>query len=198
MPDRDLEFFHRVATRYDRHWIQWFARAIHARVLRAVDAPSAVLDIGCGTGALLGAIGARWPHARLAGVDAAPGMVEVARRRLPAADIRHGVAEALPWADASFDLAVTSLSFHHWRDQAAGVREAARALRPNGAFLLADISGDGPVGWAVESMRRLARHREEEFAPSARVTAMMAAAGLAEGRVEHFGLYRLIRGRRMP
>ncbi len=196
MSDRDLQFFDRVATRYDSHWIQWFARPIHAELLRAIAAPTAVLDVGCGTGALLGQIAGRWPQATLAGVDAAPGMAAVARQRLPGADIRDGVAEQLPWPDAAFDLVVTSLSFHHWRDKAAGIREAARVLRPGGRFLLADISGDGFVGWAAESLRRLSRNDDEEFPPSARVLAEMAGAGLRDRRVEHLGHYRLLSGHR--
>ncbi len=196
MSDRDLQFFDRVAPRYDAHWIQRFARPIHARVLRAIDAPEAVLDIGCGTGALLGAMGARWPQVRLAGVDAAPGMAAVARQRLPAADIRHGVAESLPWGEGTFDLVVTTLSFHHWRDQAQGIREAARVLRPGGLFLLADITGDGFIGWVVEGLRRLTNNQDEAFPPSRRVAADMASAGFDQVAVAQFRHYRLISARR--
>jgi SAM-dependent methyltransferase len=46
----------------------------------------------------------------------------------------------LPLEDGSIDLALSTLSFHHWRDQAAGIREVARVLRPGGRFLLADAA----------------------------------------------------------
>jgi len=196
MTDRDIEFFDRVATRYDTHWIQWFARPIHARLLRGVDAPEAVLDIGCGTGALLGELGVRWPRASLAGIDAAPGMAAAARRRLPGADIRDGVAESLPWPEGAFDLVVTTLSFHHWRDKAQGIREAARVLRPGGTFILADITGDGVIGWIVERLRRVMNNHDAEFPPSARAAADMASAGLGQVVVAHFRHYQLISGRR--
>jgi ubiquinone/menaquinone biosynthesis C-methylase UbiE len=49
------------------------------------------------------------------------------------------MAESLPLPDASIDLAFSTLSFHHWTDQAKGVSEVARVLRPQGRFLLADI-----------------------------------------------------------
>ena len=42
--------------------------------------------------------------------------------------------------DAVVDLALSTISFHHWGDQATGLREVARALRPGGRFGLADIS----------------------------------------------------------
>ena len=196
MPDGDLRFFDRVAPRYDNHWIQRFARPLHARMLQAVEDPSSVLDVGCGTGALLAAIGARWPQAALAGVDGAPGMAAVARTRLPSADIREGTAEALPWPDGAFDLVVTSLSFHHWRDRARGIREAARVLRPGGSLLLGDIGGDGLTGFVVESLRRLSGHREEGFPPSARIASDIAAAGLGPAEAVRWRAFRLISARR--
>ena len=196
MPDGDLRFFDRLAPRYDTHWIQRFARPLHARILEAVGDPSSVLDVGCGTGALLAAIGARWPKAALAGIDAAPGMAAVARTRLPSADVREGTAEALPWPDGAFDLVVTSLSFHHWRDQARGIREAARVLRPGGSFLLGDIGGDGLTGFVVESLRRLSGNRDEGFPPSARIAADMAAAGLGPAEAVRWRAFRLISARR--
>ena len=50
------------------------------------------------------------------------------------------MTEALPLQDASVDLALSTTSFHHWQDQAAGIREIARVLRPGGYFILVDIS----------------------------------------------------------
>ena len=195
MPDRDIQCFDQVAPRYDRHWIQRFARPIHTRLLAAIDAPTAVLDIGCGTGALLGEIAARWPQARRAGANAAPGMAAAARRRLPAADIRDGVAESLPWPEGTFDLVVTTLSFHHWREKVRGIGAAARVLRPGGLFLLADISGDGVTGSIVRGLRALTDHGGADFPPSRRVAADMRCAGFGPVTVEHFRFYRLIRRR---
>ena len=51
-----------------------------------------------------------------------------------------GMAEALPLQDASVDLALSTISFHHWQNQQAGIREIARVLRPGGYFLLVDMS----------------------------------------------------------
>lgn len=51
----------------------------------------------------------------------------------------HAVAEALPLPDASFDLAVTTASFHHWTDQARGLQEVSRVMRPGRVFVLTDL-----------------------------------------------------------
>src|SRR5689334_6372377 len=61
-----------------------------------------VLDIGCGVGAFLRLVSAR--GARPFGLDASEALIEVARRRLPDADLRVGDMEALPYEDDSFDL----------------------------------------------------------------------------------------------
>ncbi|MGH2460868.1 MAG: class I SAM-dependent methyltransferase [Chloroflexota bacterium] len=116
---------------------------VHAAVLGQAARrfkPASVLDIGCGSGRLLRKVHAYWPEAQLSGVDPAQGMLEVARQLTPEARFFMGSGEALPLADASVDLALSTISFHHWQDQAAGVHEVARVLRPGGSFLLADFT----------------------------------------------------------
>jgi ubiquinone/menaquinone biosynthesis C-methylase UbiE len=76
----------------------------------------------------------------LIGVDPAHGMIEMAKRLTPNATFSTGMAEALPLQDSSVDLALSTSSFHHWQDQAAGLREIARVLRPGGYFILVDAS----------------------------------------------------------
>jgi ubiquinone/menaquinone biosynthesis C-methylase UbiE len=99
-----------------------------------------VLDIGCGTGRLLRRMQKRWPSAVLAGIDLAEGMLAQARRRTPAAAIYQAPAEHLPLESASVDLVTSTVSFHHWSDQARGVGEAVRVLRRGGLFILADLN----------------------------------------------------------
>jgi ubiquinone/menaquinone biosynthesis C-methylase UbiE len=102
------------------------------------------LDLGCGTGTL--AIGAcrRQPGASVHGLDADPRMIERARRKADAADVkvelRSGLATELPYADRSFDVVLSSLLFHHLDRAAkqAAAREIARVLVRGGRFLLAD------------------------------------------------------------
>lgn len=115
-------------------------RAVLDLVTRRTEdrAPESILDVGCGTGRFLRKAAQRWPAARLVGVDPSQGMIEVARRLTPGATLHMASAESLPLPDASVDMAVTTMSFHHWKDRAAGVREIARVLRPGGQFCLAD------------------------------------------------------------
>ena len=142
--DQDVGQFDRWSLRYERSKWQWllFDR-VHRRALdlaaRFVD-PTAVLDVGCGSGRLLRGAHTRWPDARLFGVDPSTGMIEAGRTLTPG-ELRIACAESIPLPDASVDLAFSTISFHHWADAAAGLREVARVLRPGGHFVLVDNIG---------------------------------------------------------
>jgi len=136
--------FNQWSRSYERSSAQWlFFDRVHRGVLaRLPDGfhPAGILDIGCGTGRLLRRMQQRWPTAALAGVDLAEGMVAEARRQTPGAAIYRAPAEHLPLENGSVDLVTSTVSFHHWSDQAQGVREAVRVLRPGGRFVLADMN----------------------------------------------------------
>jgi SAM-dependent methyltransferase len=142
---QDVQRFQRWSGSYERSLGQVFLfNPVHRAVLRMAGghfdgrAPACVADIGCGTGRLLRRAALQWPAARRVGVDPAEGMIEIARRLTPTATFVVGRGEGLPFADSSVDLVFSTLSFHHRQDQAAGVREVARVLRPMGVFCLAD------------------------------------------------------------
>ncbi len=141
-------FFDRVHTRVVREL---------RPLLRDIAAP-VVCDVGCGTGRLLVRLRGAFPGATLIGVDAAAGMIEVASRKAELQGVRlcAGTAEALPLDDASCDVVVSTVSFHHWADQAAGLRDVARVLRPGGRLLLVDAYARGPLRRVVE--RFFGRH----------------------------------------
>ncbi len=141
--ERDVVAYDRRAVGYERGPRGLLHREIARRVgvlavslVAGTPAPR-ILDVGCGSGALLRFVGALRPEARLAGVDPAPEMVRVASSsRLV---VVQAAAESLPFEDGSFDLVVSSTSFSHWKDRDAGLRECRRVLVPGGALLLADV-----------------------------------------------------------
>ena len=139
----DVEHFNRRAATYETASSQgYFFDRVQRRVLKLAkdqSSPEVIMDVGCGTGRLLRKAKQQWPNARLVGVDAAEKMIQQATQLFPEAEFHVAMAEALPLPDASVDLAFSTLSFHHWANQAKGISEIARVLRPQGRFLLADI-----------------------------------------------------------
>jgi len=113
-----------------------------------VPEPGGILDVGCGTGRLLGLAEGRFPRAKLVGVDAAIEMVRQAKSSNPGGAIgfQQAMAEELPFPDGSFDLVFSTMTFHHWSDQGRGIAEVARVLTPGGRWLLAEFVASGFVG----------------------------------------------------
>jgi ubiquinone/menaquinone biosynthesis C-methylase UbiE len=102
-----------------------------------------VLDIGCGSGyfsrRIAPVVGA---GGTVVGIDPSQPMLDYATRHAPAnCGFQAAGAQDLPFADASFDLAVSSLAFHHIpvERRADAVREIFRVLRPGGRALIADV-----------------------------------------------------------
>ena len=81
-----------------------------------------VLDVGCGVGSFLRLVADR--GARACGIDASEALLDVARTRLPDADLRVGDMEALPYDDDTFDLVTGFNSFFFANDIVAALREA--------------------------------------------------------------------------
>jgi ubiquinone/menaquinone biosynthesis C-methylase UbiE len=146
-PNPGQEKFNRWARSYDRSVLQRLMfEPVHDAVLSASGAASAqphdVLDVGCGTGRLLENAAGRWDSAHFTGVDASEEMVTEARGKHKGGArfvFKQGDASLLPLESDSFDVVFSTMSFHHWGDQAAGVREVARVTRPGGLFVLADV-----------------------------------------------------------
>jgi ubiquinone/menaquinone biosynthesis C-methylase UbiE len=104
------------------------------------------LDLGCGGGHVSYAVASA--VAEVTAYDLSAEMLEVVakaavERHLGNLVTRQGAAEALPFATASFDLVFSRMSAHHWRDFEAGLREAARVLKPGGRAGFVDVVSPG-------------------------------------------------------
>jgi ubiquinone/menaquinone biosynthesis C-methylase UbiE len=126
-------------TMRERRWRPDLA----ARV--AAVTPSAVVEVGAGTGSLTRLLRAALPEdVTLTAVDPDERALAIARRRAPGPEAiawRAARAEALPLPDASQDALVTALVLHHLplASKRAALVEAHRVLRPGGLLLVADF-----------------------------------------------------------
>jgi ubiquinone/menaquinone biosynthesis C-methylase UbiE len=125
---------------YDEQFVPALFRPWGAAVCDAADVRRGqrVLDVACGTGALTGVAAERVGSGGVAiGLDANAQMLAVARRKLADIEWREGRAEALPFADASFDRVVSQFGLMFFEDRAAALREMWRVLRPAGRMAVA-------------------------------------------------------------
>jgi ubiquinone/menaquinone biosynthesis C-methylase UbiE len=121
------------APTYDDHFAPITRQAIDP-ILDALGdlADRDLLDIACGTGDLAQAAIGR--GARVTGVDFAPTMIHVATSKAPGATIVVGDAEALEFADETFDAVTFAFGLWHMAEPDRALAEAARVLRRGGGF----------------------------------------------------------------
>ena len=155
--DRQKRVWDEAAPRYDRqiaflerHWFtggrEWVCSRAHGRVL----------EIAVGTGRNLPFYR---PDVTITGIDLSTEMLALARKRAAelglTADLREGDAQALPFADGSFDTVLCALSLCTIPDPARAIGEMDRVLAPGGTLLLIDHIGSSfaplrAVQWVAE------------------------------------------------
>ncbi|MEH3146103.1 MAG: metalloregulator ArsR/SmtB family transcription factor [Methylobacterium frigidaeris] len=178
-------FFARLAPQWDR------LRSLH---VPDVTVEAAILDIlgpgtlgnlidlGTGTGRMLGLLGPR--AARATGLDASHAMLSVARANLEhlglaRVDLRQGDINAPPFGRGSFDLVLVHQVLHYLDDPARALREAARLVAPGGRLLVVDFAPHD-----LEFLRESQAHRRLGFAPE-QVAGWLAEAGLGGVEIRH-------------
>jgi SAM-dependent methyltransferase len=166
------DIFSTAAQEYD----EWFDR--HASVYRSELAAVRTflpkqgrgLEIGVGTGRFAAPLGIK------EGVEPARAMAELARKR--GLQVYEAYAEALPFADESFDfiLMVTVICF--LPDPVAALAEASRVLRPRGCLVIGMIDRDSPLGQVYEAKKDQSKfYREARFYSASQVMGWLARLG---------------------
>lgn len=113
---------------------------------------SDVLDVGCGTGAVIELLHGKHPGARYVGLDLTPDMIAVAKAKgLDGCEFVVGDAEDLPFAANSFDAVLTSNSFHHYPNPERFFAGVHRVLRPGGRLILRDYTANDFAVWLMNT-----------------------------------------------
>lgn len=146
------------------------AAAIHA----ALGPAQTVLNVGAGTGSYE-------PGDRQ--VTAVEPSVEMIRKRPPgAAPAVRASAEALPFADRSFDAAMAILTLHHWRDIAAGLGEMRRVTRGPVVLLTFDPTARP---WPTDYLPQLAALDERQFPAMDAYAGWLGPVSIAPVQIPH-------------
>lgn len=158
----------------------------------SIKPPSALLDIGAGTGRLLEKVSRIYPDTDLFGVDLAFGMTKVARKRLE--QIRRtslvcSDAEALPFRGKSFDMVMSTSTYQWITPLEKAFAEVYRTLKPSGRFCFA-LFGEKTLFELKDSFKsaameadRPAADRTHRFVTTDEVLAVMTGAGFSRSRV---------------
>ncbi len=130
--DRDYELQTHQAE--DRHWWYRGRRTVLERVIAGLDLPpgARILDAGCGSGRNMIELGR---HGTVTGIELSQTSVDLARAR-DAGEVVAGSVLEMPFADQSFDLAVSLDVIEHLEDDLGALRELRRTVVPGGALLL--------------------------------------------------------------
>jgi ubiquinone/menaquinone biosynthesis C-methylase UbiE len=146
------------------------------------------LDVGTGTGHTAVALARR--GARTTGVDPTPAMLAEAEALAAAqgvgdlTDFVLGVAEALPFGDASVDIVTCRRAAHHFRDIRTAVAEMARVLRPGGRLGISDLSPRAEVGAEADRFEQLRDPTHVHMLSEEEWRRVLEAAGLRLVRLE--------------
>jgi SAM-dependent methyltransferase len=151
--------------------------------------PARVLDLGCGEGAKLGLLRARWPRASFVGLDRERALLRAAGDAGYEA-LLVGDAHQLPLAEASVDLAWCCATLGLLASPRLALRELGGVLRPDGRLLLITATRRWvlPIAWPVELRRTLLAARPAPWAAAIcdreigrEAEELLAQAGLSAG-----------------
>jgi ubiquinone/menaquinone biosynthesis C-methylase UbiE len=107
-----------------------------------------ILDLCCGNGPVTQVLVQQ--SQQVTGLDASPKAIARAQANVPQATFVEGFAEAMPFADASFDVVHTSMALHEMEPEQRSqiLQEVYRVLKPDGIFTLIDFhSPTNPIVW---------------------------------------------------
>ena len=172
LPDRD------EAERMGR-WRALGARSKAGHVVRlcaqAELRPGSLAEIGCGDGALLAELAARWPAAALDGFELSPPAADIARARGVARKVEVFDGLEVPVEDGAYDLALLSHVLEHVPEPMTLLREAARVAP---AVLVEVPLEDNRSARRDEKRAEAARIGHVQFFKRADVLALLRVAGL--------------------
>ncbi|MBI3491349.1 MAG: class I SAM-dependent methyltransferase [Acidobacteria bacterium] len=179
--NRRVADYDSVADRFDRRYILYAYNGVRETLLDFIGAerPSAVLEVGCGTGHWLRAVAGTSPI--IAGMDPSFGMLSRARETTPGARLVRASAETLPWGDASFNRLFCINALHHFPDRQRFFAEARRVLRPGGGLLTIgkDPHAERDEWWVYDYFPETLAIDRARFAAVRTLRGELASAGFA-------------------
>jgi len=195
----DPDHGQKIVAQFTRWAAPFSALDIHAdadglrRTLAAarLAPPMRVLDVACGPGIVACAAAAQAGH--VTGIDLTPAMIEQAKARqaregLTNIDWHIGDATGLPFADGSFDAALTRYSFHHMPQPLTALREMQRVTVPGGRIVVIDATPTPQTQAAYDRMETLRDPSHASALTREQLRGIGAEIGLIEDGIDGYDL----------
>jgi ubiquinone/menaquinone biosynthesis C-methylase UbiE len=180
VPGGNASHFDRLAAAYDE--LRGGTGPIVHAIAEENEPVGRLLDVGCGTGRLVGALVKDHPIDGY-GVEPSPAMLEVARARVSGVTFVEARAEDLPFDDGFFDRAVMLFVVHHL-DRPRAFAELRRALRPGGRLTIANGDPDAVhTFWMAPLFPSYAEIDARRFPSADALRAELEAAGFRSVRI---------------
>ena len=149
-----------------------------------IGAGMRVLEVGCGSGVFLRAAADR--GAAVAGLDASAALIDLARARVPEADLQVGDLQVLPYENDAFDVVAGFNAFFFADDMVAALREAGRVARPGSPVVIQVWGAHGRCD--LDAIKPIVRPLFPGYDPDAPPPPDLAVAGVLEGIAAAAGL----------
>jgi ubiquinone/menaquinone biosynthesis C-methylase UbiE len=181
-------FYEKHVKDYQKFTNLYFPKR-HAKLISLIQNHESmtILDVGCGTGIMLERIKHVFPFAKLYGADLSGSMIAYAKKSYPDFEFQVADAEKLPFADSTFWAVTNAISFHHYQQPLKAIEEAYRTLKPNGQFLLMDITPKHSLTRKINDFgaKYLVRDGHVAFQSLSNVKTMFEQAGFQDIQ-QHF------------
>jgi len=163
-----------------------------------------LLDIGTGPARLLLKLHQQSPGMRLVGIDSSAAMVTQAKHNVVEAglsefiELKEGSASHIPFPDRTFDIVVSTVSMHHWKQPEACLNEVYRVLKDNSYALIYDLVSDTTESTWDEIKREFGRLKatlfwlhsfEEPFYTRQNFESFAQSSLFQKGRTQFLGLF---------
>jgi ubiquinone/menaquinone biosynthesis C-methylase UbiE len=171
-----------VATKYDCRYEVGDYSGIQQSLLEFVGGAKwgTLLEVGCGTGHWLQLLTSRGFN--VTGLDPAPSMLDIAKKKAPQVQLVLGPAEFLSFKEGVFDRVFCINSFHHFSNHMAFLNEAYRVLRREGGIMTVGLDPHTGLDtwWIYDYFSQVLEIDQRRYFPTRRIRRMMQAAGFKD------------------
>jgi len=146
-----------------------------------------ILDIGAGKGEKAGRILLTFPGTEVFAVDPDEGRIAEARRKHSGVRTTVAGAEKLPFDDAFFDKAYSTMALHHFSDLDKALDEVSRVVRPGGSYVILEVYPGSPLGRLFRFFGRLMGEKMHIMTEEQLLARLERAAGFRVARSVSLG-----------